>query len=234
MKKGLILSAICCFCTVSFAGLKITPIQMFLNEKTKQRSSTVMLDSVGLKESKIFEMSAVKWTQDSQGKDLFEKDDNILINPKNFVIKPDSKQIIRVGFAQPVVAMQQGVEKTWRIIFTEIAPVSHETSVNFLFNISVPFFVGHQDEINLDLKTDYKNNHLSVWMKNKASSHVQILKITVEDQNKKEVIQSNEMKYLLSGVQYTFNIGHVNLGDLNQYRLKVTTDKNDQPIEFKL
>ena len=48
-----------------YAGLKITPIQLYISDIKKQRSATVTL---GYKESdqpKIFEVSAVKWAQNA-------------------------------------------------------------------------------------------------------------------------------------------------------------------------
>ena len=157
-----------------YAGLKISPIQLYISEKTRQRSATITLESSGLKEAKIFEMSAVKWTQNDKSEDVFEPDPTILINPKNFVIQPESKQIVRVGFTQPLAAIVGPQEKTWRIIFSEVPAVAKETSVSFLFNISVPLFLGNQDKDKLDIKTAYNQDNLVMNVKNDSSSHLQL------------------------------------------------------------
>ncbi|WP_010112725.1 molecular chaperone [Acinetobacter sp. P8-3-8] len=217
-----------------YAGLKISPIQLYISEKTRQRSATITLESSGLKEAKIFEMSAVKWTQNDKSEDVFEPDPTILINPKNFVIQPESKQIVRVGFTQPLAAIVGPQEKTWRIIFSEVPAVAKETSVSFLFNISVPLFLGNQDKDKLDIKTAYNQDNLVMNVKNDSSSHLQIFKIRIIDANQKEVAISNEMKYLLHGQQYTFNFGNVKLSNSTQYTLKIDTDKDEKPLEMKL
>lgn len=217
-----------------YAGLKISPIQLYISEKTRQRSATITLESSGLKEAKIFEMSAVKWTQNDKSEDVFEPDPTILINPKNFVIQPESKQIVRVGFTQPLAAIVGPQEKTWRIIFSEVPAVAKETSVSFLFNISVPLFLGNQDKDKLDIKTAYNQDNLVMSVKNDSSSHLQIFKIRIIDANQKEVAISNEMKYLLHGQQYTFNFGNVKLSNSTQYTLKIDTDKDEKPLEMKL
>ena len=217
-----------------YAGLKISPIQLYISEKTRQRSATITLESSGLKEAKIFEMSAVKWTQNDKSEDVFEPDPTILINPKNFVIQPESKQIVRVGFTQPLAAIVGPQEKTWRIIFSEVPAVAKETSVSFLFNISVPLFLGNQDKDKLDIKTAYNQDNLVMNVKNDSSSHLQIFKIRIIDANQKEVAISNEMKYLLHGQQYTFNFGNVKLSNSTQYTLKIDTDKYEKPLEMKL
>ncbi|MEG0481964.1 MAG: fimbria/pilus periplasmic chaperone [Acinetobacter sp.] len=217
-----------------YAGLKISPIQLYISEKARQRSATITLESSGLNEAKIFEVSAVKWTQNDKSEDVLEPDPTILINPKNFVIQPESKQIVRVGFSQPLAAIIAPQEKTWRIIFTEVPAVAKETSVSFLFNISVPLFLGTQDNAKLDIKPAYNQDNLVMSIKNDASSHLQIFKITIVDANKKEVAVSTEMKYLLHGQQHTFNFGNVKLNNSTQYTLKIDTDKGDTPLEMKL
>lgn len=217
-----------------YAGLKISPIQLYISEKTRQRSATITLESNGLQDAKIFEVSAAKWTQNDKNEDVLEADPMILINPKNFVIQPESKQIVRVGFSQPLAAIVAPQEKTWRIIFTEVPAVAKETSVSFLFNISVPLFLGAQDSAKLDIKTAYDQDNLVMNVKNDASSHLQIFKITIVDANQKEVAVSNEMRYLLHGQQYTFNFGKVKLNNSTQYTLKIDTDKDEKPLEMKL
>ncbi len=89
----------------------------------------------------------MRWAQNEQGEDIFEPDPNMIINPKNFIIAPDSKQIVRVGLNQAVVNNDHP-EKTWRIIFQEVAPPAQDNTVNFLFNISVPsLWVGKHPSI---------------------------------------------------------------------------------------
>ena len=222
------------FGAVANAGLKISPIQLYISEKIKQRSATVTMTSSGIKEAKIFEVSAVKWSQNEKSEDILEPDPSILINPKNFVLQPETKQIVRVGFSQSLSAVVGPQEKTWRIVFSEVPSVSKETAVNFLFNISVPLFVGTQDPAKLDIHTWYNQNHLWMDIKNDSNSHIQIFKIKILDAQRKEIAESNEMKYLLHGQKYGFNFGNVKLGDLKQYTLKIETDKDEKPLELKL
>ena len=92
--------------------------------------------------AKIFEATAVRWTQNEKGEDVYTPDPDVLINPKNFVLQPDSRQLVRVGFSQPVGAMNLKEEGAWRVLFNEIPPVEQENSVSFLFTISLPLFTG--------------------------------------------------------------------------------------------
>ncbi len=217
-----------------FAGLNFDPVQMYLKENSRQRSTTVTMISTEDPKERIFEMSAVKWTQNEKGEDVHVPDENILINPKNFVIKPNSKQIVRVGFAQPLTSDELKIEKTWRVIFKEVTPVVEQTGVTFLFNVSIPFFVGKQEPTDLAIQAKQVDKNLILNVKNNANSHVQITKLEIQDANKKEIAAIDEMKYLLKGQNQDFDMGSIKLGDLSQYKLMIFTDKSDLPLEMKI
>lgn len=214
-----------------YAGLKITPIQLYISDVKKQRSATVTLDYNESDQAKIFEVSAVKWGQNAEGEDVLEPDNSVVINPKNFVLQPNSKQIVRVGFTQMQAPKK---EETWRIIFNEIAPTVKESKVNFLFNISVPLFVGVQEKVKLNFNPIYNGSQLSLNVKNNTNTHVQIKKITILDDKKKEVAVTTDMKYLLNNQQQKFNFGEIKLGDFNKYKLIIETDRSELPMEFNL
>lgn len=237
MKNFALVSLLLIFSNLSFAGLQISPIQLYLDEKMNQRSVTVVMESKDIKTEKIFEMSAVKWTQDENGIDQYENvGDDLIINPKNFVILPGKKQIVRIGFTQPIRAMNLTDEQTYRITFKEVAPVVKASTMNFLFNISLPLFLGKQDNVNIKITTQYSNNHLSLNIKNNALSHIQILKITIVDNHGKKVLENNDMKYLLKGSNWVFNLGQINLSDFKRYKAIIETDKmkNGIPLEYQL
>lgn len=216
----------------TYANLAIAPTQMYLSEKVKQRSTTVVMEAEDITEAKKFEMFAYRWTQNQQGEDVLELDNDILINPKIFVIQPKSKQFVRVGFIQPLSKAELEQENTWRIVFKEIAPIAEQDALQFLFNISVPLFVGKQEEVKISAQTSYSNNNLVLKVQNNAKSHIQITSISILDRQKKSIATSNEMKYILSKHQQSFDMGQVRLGDLANYTLKLETDRNEKPIEI--
>lgn len=218
---------------VTWAGLSVSPIQLYIDKK-QQRSTTVTLTSKELPEAKIFEASAVKWSQNEKGEDVLDPVSDIIINPKNFIIKPESSQIIRVGFRTlPDIDAQQ--EGAWRIIFTEVTPVARDVdSVSFLLNISVPLFVGKQLPIDFKITPIVKSGNSYLNIQNNANSHVQIFKISIVDENKKEVASNTQMKYLLAKQNYQFDFGHLNIKDWHKYKLLIKTDKNENPFEFSI
>lgn len=226
----LILSSLTC---PLFAGIKFTPIQLYLGNKSKQqRSATVVVESSDVSRAKIFELSAVKWEQNEKGEDILVEEKNILFNPKIFELKPESKQIVRVGFIQPFSNQDLEKEQTWRVIFNEVTPITEDEAINFQFNFSLPLFVGKQDKTNLDVKLKSENNNMIVDVKNLAKSHAQITNIKLVDSNNKELVQRNVNRYLLIGQKYTFDLGTVNHKQNEKIKVKIKTDKDGDLLEY--
>ncbi len=231
---SVVLSSIFCISPIIHAGLKVTPIQLYISEKSNQRSATVTFDYTESTLPKIFEATAVRWTQNDKGEDVYIPDPDVMINPKNFVIQPNSKQVIRVGFPQPVRAMNLKEEGTWRVVFNETPPATENNAMNFLFNISMPLFAGEQKPADVIPRLSYKASHLMLNLHNRATSHIQIKDIAIEDQAGKAVASLNDMTYLLADKQHDFDMGPVKLDTQQKYKLKINTDKGDKPLEIVL
>lgn len=73
---------------------------MNIDDFKRQKSTTVNIESTGISTSKIYEINAFKWEQNDKGEDILVKDDTLLFNPKIFELKPESKQLVRMGFSQ--------------------------------------------------------------------------------------------------------------------------------------
>ncbi len=219
-----------------FAGISISPVQLYLTDKSKQRSATFTLESKGDDETpRIFEAKAFKWTQNAAGEDILSPESNIIINPKNFILKPKSKQMVRVGFTQSVESMNLQQEEAWRIIYTELPQVTNsESKIALLLSINVPFFVGKQEPAYLKFIAKKMNGRTIIQVENLAKSHIQIQKLYVIDKSKKTVAESSDMKYLLALGKNQYDIGNVSLQGASNYKVVVETDKGDTPLEFNL
>ncbi len=179
-------------------------------------------------------MSAYKSSQNAQGEDVLEPEQDILINPKNFVLQPNAQQVIRVGFTADHFLRKKWRKKNLAYCFKEIAPVVEEDALQFLFTISVPLFVGKQDAIQVTATPRYQNDHLFLEIENHAASHVQISSISILNQQKQPIATTREMKYLLNQQKHSFDMGQIKLSDLKNYILKLETDKSEQAIELKM
>lgn len=86
----------------------------------------------------------------------------------------------------------------------------------------------------LNFNPVYNGSQLSLNVKNNTNTHVQIKKITILDDKKKEVAVTTDMKYLLNNQQQKFNFGEIKLGNFNKYKLIIETDRSELPMEFNL
>ena len=212
------------------AGIKFNPIQLYIQDSTRQRSTTVSVESTGLKKSRIFEISAVKWKQNQQGEDILEEDKTLLFNPKTFELKPESKQIVRVGFSQPLANINQ--EQTWRIIFKEVTPIEDDSSINFLFNFSLPLFAGKQVNPKLNLKLEKLDNQAYLNIDNVAKSHIKIIEILVTDNKNKEILKKKLGQYVLGGNRIKLELGEIT--NNNELKIKIKTDKDEKYLEYSV
>ncbi|MHA3055867.1 molecular chaperone [Acinetobacter sp. ANC 4633] len=214
-----------------WADFSVTPTQLYISNK-QQRSTVVTLSLTEGGEKKIFEASAMKWSQNEKGEDVLEPDTNIIINPKNFVIKPNSEQVIRVGFRQLPSLEKEG---TWRIFFKEVPPALKANTVQFMMSLSIPLFVGQQKAIDLKAIPRFENNNLLVNIKNNAESHVQITELKILDQKNKEIGVNYDRKYLLTKQENNFKFGQIKSSkDINSYKVLIKTDKSEKPLELQL
>ncbi|WP_214645303.1 fimbrial biogenesis chaperone [Acinetobacter terrae] len=213
------------------AGIKFNPIQLYIQDSTRQRSTTVSVESTGLTKSRIFEISAVKWKQDQKGEDILEEDKTLLFNPKTFELKPESKQIVRVGFSQPLANMDQ--EQTWRIIFKEVTPIEEDnSSINFLFNFSLPLFAGKQVNPKLNLKLEKMDNQAYLSIDNLAKSHIKIVEILVTDNKNNEILKKKLGQYVLGGNRIKLELGEIKNND--ELKIKIKTDKDEKYLEYSV
>lgn len=214
----------------AYAGVSVDPVQMYIQNPAKQKTTTLTLESKDESEKRIFEVKAFKWMQKEDGENVLEPDNTLIINPKNFILQPNGKQTIRVGFNRPAESILNGQQEgTWRIMVDEIPQAVKESSVNFLVSFNLPLFVGKQEDV--QLKFNVENNKLIV--KNNAKSHIQIANLKIVDSNKKEIFKTETMNYLLANKSTSYDLNNIRISNPKNYYVQLFTDKNDKMVELK-
>ena len=105
----------------AYADVAIYPVKMQINGDNRQRTTTINLQSSTDEIPKNYEVHVYKWTQDSNGNDILTPDNQLVISPASFVLEPNSKQTIRMGFKQPISEMNLQKEEAWRIKISPFA-----------------------------------------------------------------------------------------------------------------
>jgi fimbrial chaperone protein len=213
------------------AGVSVSPVQLFIDNPNKLKSTTLTLESVDETEKRVFEVKVFKWTQDSQGVNVLEPDNSLIVNPKNFILQPNKRQAIRIGFPQASAAALNGAgEQSWRIIVDEITPVNNQLAVKFLVNFNLPLFVGKQDDLNV--KFDVQSNKLV--LNNLANSHVQVTNLKVLNDQKKVIYNNDTMAYALPKNKLIYDLKDINLNHAEKYSVMLETNKSKKAVEMKL
>jgi fimbrial chaperone protein len=177
----------------------VTPIMLHLGKDARSAVITVSND-----EDKRLEvqMKAAEWTQDAQGKDIYEETGDIIFFPKILIFEKKEEKIIRAGIKIPAVSK----EKTYRLFIEEIPEPrrAETTSVAIAIKFGVPIFVRPlKEELKGEVgKIAMSKGVVEALVKNTGNIHFVIDSISVRGEN----MQGNETFskdiagwYLLSG-----------------------------------
>jgi len=214
MKKLiLIFLIILLFPFLAIAGtFKVFPAKLFLDSEKKTEILKIINDT---SEKANLQMSAVKWTQDAEGKDVYEPTQEIVFYPKMLTTKENGEAIIRVGYQSKEAIT---VEKTYRLFVREL-PVSKtgETALKMTVNMGVPVFVSPGDkkkktdkaqQVSIE-KIEIADKKLLIKIKNSGNTHAVVQKISVigsDDKNTDIFKKDISGWYILPGVLKTFAV----------------------------
>lgn len=116
----------------------VNPVRLELGAAARSGAITVRNEG---KQPLSFQLQAMEWTQDANGKDQYLETADIIFFPKIMTIAPDEEGVVRVGTRTPAVP----VEKTYRLFIEELpgsaqnAPGSPQ--ITFLIKFGAPIFV---------------------------------------------------------------------------------------------
>ncbi len=117
----------------------VSPMRMELDRDT--RSSVITLANVG-KDRIDFQLKAMEWTQDAEGKDRYSETTELVFFPKILSVEPKEERVVRVGIKTIPVA----TERTFRVFIEKIPapnpeppPPGAHIAVNVRF--ALPIFV---------------------------------------------------------------------------------------------
>lgn len=203
----LLIASIGIFSLPVHADLSIYPIKHFITGENGQHSTTMNVISSNAELPKSYEVNVFRWTQDEQGYDILTPDSSLAVNPLSFVIEPNTKRIIRMGFKQPISSMQLQEEEAWRIIFSPLPDAETKRGLKYAYSFNIPLFAGNhfKPEMSFRLIKDNKNQPILI-ARNTGTAHFQITGFKLQDAAGKELFSSKELKYILAHKQAAFNL----------------------------
>lgn len=171
-------TALFCFaCGSAFAGeFIVNPVRIELGSNAKSASVSVANEGP---DKLSFQLQAMDWTQDADGKDQYTESRDLIFFPKLMSIEPGQEAIVRIGLKAPAVQ----AEKTYRLFIEELPgtvkkPEGNGAQINFLIRFGLPIFaapVSPQDGLSIE-NIQLKSRVLSFAARNSGNRH-QIYKI---------------------------------------------------------
>lgn len=191
----------------AWAGeFRVTPIRLEFSRAVKSGVLTVYNEGT---EKITLQISAMEWSQDESGKDVYTPTSDLVFYPKVMTLEAASQQVIRAGSkGQPPAR-----EKTYRLFIEEIpAPQKSEagkSQVNIIIRFAPPVFI-RPDPANIDLaikEADLSKGVLKLAVHNLGNVHVTITSIVVHGKSEAgQTVYSKEISgwYLLNGAARTY------------------------------
>ena len=216
----------------AYANVAIYPVKMQINGDNRQRTTTINLQSSVDETPQNYEVHVYKWTQDENGNDVLTPDNQLIISPASFVLEPNSKQTIRMGFQQSISEMKLEKEEAWRIKVLPLPDTQKSKGIKYAYGFNIPLFVGKnfKSDLSFQFKKDSKNQPI-IQAKNLGTGHFQITGFTLQDAKGNHIFTSNEMKYILAQQQVELSIPATQPQKGLQLILQTA---NDQPLKFDI
>lgn len=220
----LLVASIGAFSTPVHADLSIFPIKLFITGDNGQRTTTMNVVSSKDEPPQSYEVNVFRWTQDDQGHERLTPDTELMVNPLSFILEPNSKRIIRMGFKQPLASMQLQEEAAWRIIFSPLPDAKEATGLKYTYSFNVPLFAGKNFKPDMSFQLAKNNKNQPVLLaKNSGTAHFQITGFKLQDTAGKDIFNSKELKYVLPHKQVSFDLNTLPAKPYTNLKLIVQT-----------
>ncbi len=207
---------------------RVAPARVFFDRAAKSTVITVVNEG----EEKIhLQGKALEWTQDKDGKDVYQESKDLLFFPRILMIDKGEQKIIRAGIKAPATAQ----EKTFRLFIEEIPQPKKNTSdgtqLTVAVRFGVPVFVKPlKEELGGEVvSAALEKGTFGARVKNTGNVHFRITEISVKGRNGKgeETFAANlDGWYLLAGVarDYSTPIPPEKCALTEQLDITVSTD----------
>jgi len=197
------LSALCSAPAFASAKVGVDPLRAELPARTLTASFNLRNKGQSVA---TFQAEVFAWQQ-INGKDELVATKDLVVAPPVFTIQPNSRQVVRVGRLKPEAVPT--VEKTYRLILTEVAPqggVDQKVGIASALKLSLPVLVPPQRRDPLALQWDASRagpDDLRLSLLNGGNTSVRLSRISLL-QGGKVVASKSIIGYALAGATRSY------------------------------
>ena len=210
----------------------VSPLRLDFDRDTK--SGVVTLANVGAGRIN-FQIKAMEWAQDAEGKDRHTETNELILFPKILALEPNEERVIRVGIKSLPVA----TERAFRLFIEKIPepnPMPLPSGMNVAINVrfALPVFVEpavHQAKGEI-VSAALTQGRLLLVLQNTGNEHFRIdgegIGLTGRDARGAEVLtQTLNDRYLLAGTtkRYTASVPKQECMQLATLEVTVKTEQ---------
>lgn len=184
-----IISAVCL--GLAFLGMSSTSHAQAAGPAAQARGSVsvspILIDMVGSDRATItlrsdraqavfYQVSVLRWSQEN-GKDRYDRSEDLIASPPQFTLAAGSSQTIRMGFRQPKGSLH---ELAYRVMLTEVPSASDRPgnggSIQFAMQYAIPVFVsGSAPELPKPLEWQMQQRDDTVYVRANNPSNQRIV-----------------------------------------------------------
>lgn len=185
------------------ASLSVAPTRVALTPDLK--SGSIILDNTGSTPTTV-QVETFAWTRGNSIEEL-EPTRGLLAVPAVFNLPAGARQVIRVATRE---ASQDGVEKAYRLVISEVPTATPESDagVRFALRLSLPVFItpsGARADPSWSLNGNSGEPTLS--LRNAGSAHLHVRRLTVtESATGRLLLASESPSYVLPGATQSWSL----------------------------
>lgn len=197
------------FPSVGYSGQwRVAPIWITLDQRARSSVVTILNDG---EETVHLQGKAMEWTQDSEGKDVYQETNDLIFFPRILMLKKGEQKIIRAGIRVPATSK----EKTYRLFIEEIpqpkTDTADSTQLTVAIRFGIPVFVKPlTEEPAAELASvTLSKGVVSANVRNTGNTHFRISEVTLKGSDGKGQETFTEKLngwYLLTGVGRVYSI----------------------------
>ena len=197
------------FSFASAGEFSVSPIRVDLGAAVRSGAIVVRNDDL---RKLSFQMQAMEWTQDSDGKDVYTETQDLVFHPKILTVESDEEGLIRIGTKTATVP----VEKAYRLFIEELPSTTklldgNAAQINVLIRFGAGVFVApmaSRDSLDIE-RFVISKRVMSLSARNSGNRHqmVQEIKLKGTDNAGKEIYGLTlGDRYLLAGTAKSYTV----------------------------
>lgn len=210
-------------------SFSVQPTKVSFDRNTKAQRLIVRNKSSG---DLSLQAGVYKWSQDKDGKDIYEDTSDIVIFPRIFTVRKGEQRLVRLG-TTPGPAPR---ERAYRVFVEELPVEDRKTTrsgIGLVFKVGIPVFVSppqnSPEVLNISLAIEKEKAILTVFNNDIAHTTIESISMIGHDVRGKEIFsKSLNGWYILSGSSrvYKTDIPQVVCRRLTRVHAVVRTARN--------